>query len=80
MPTITVKNVPKHIYEDLKNSASIHRRSINSEVIYCIEKVVRSHRLSPNELFTRIEAIRNKIDVPPLTDAILGQAKGEGRA
>jgi plasmid stability protein len=80
MPTITVKNVPDDIYEDLKNSASIHRRSINSEVIFCIEKAVRSHRLEPNELFTRVEAIRNKIDVPPLTDAVLGQAKGEGRA
>lgn len=80
MPTITVKNVPDDIYEDLKNSASIHRRSINSEVIFCIEKVVRSNRLDPNELNTRVEAIRNKIDVPPLTDAVLRQAKGEGRA
>jgi antitoxin FitA len=80
MPTITVKNVPDDIYEDLKNSANIHRRSINSEVIFCIEKVVRSRRLDPNELFTRVEAIRNKIDVPPLTDTVLRQAKGEGRA
>ncbi len=80
MPTITVKNVPDDIYEDLKNSASIHRRSINSEVIFCIEKAVRSHRLDPNELFIRVEAIRNKIDVPPLTDAVLRQARGDGRA
>ncbi len=80
MPTITVKNVPDDIYEDLKNSASIHRRSINSEVIFCIEKAVRSHRLDPKELFKRAEAIRNKIDVPPLTDAVLRQSKGEGRA
>ncbi len=79
MPTITVKNVPDDIYEDLKNSASIHRRSINSEVIFCIEKAVRSHRLDPNELFTRVEAIRNKIDVPPLTDAVLRRARGDGR-
>ena len=80
MPTITVKNVPGDIYEDLKNSASIHRRSINSEVIFCIEKAVRSHRLDPKELFNRVDAIRNKIDVPPLTDAVLRQSKGEGRA
>ena len=79
MPTITVKNVPDDIYEDLKNSASIHRRSINSEVIFCIEKAVRSHHLDPKELFTRVEAIRNKIDVPPLTYAVLRQARGEGR-
>ena len=79
MRTITVKNIPDNIYEDLKNSASIHRRSINSEVIYCIERAVRGHRLDPKEMFTRVEALRNKIDVPPLTDAVLHQAKGEGR-
>ena len=79
MPTITVKKIPDDIYEDLKNSASMHRRSINSEVIFCIERAVRSHRLDPKELFTRVEAMRNKIDVPPLTDAVLRQAKGEGR-
>ena len=79
MPTITVKNMPDDIYEDLKNSASIHRRSINSEVIFCIERAVRSHRFDPKELFNRVEAMRSKIDVPPLTDTVLRQAKGEGR-
>ena len=79
MPTITVKNIPEDIYNDLKRNASLHRRSINSEVIFCIEKAVRSHRLNPNELLHRVEALRNKIDIPPLTDAILRRAKEEGR-
>jgi plasmid stability protein len=79
MPTITLKNVPDDVYEDLKASASTHRRSINSEVIFCIEKTVRSHRPDPDELSKRAETIRNKIDVPPLTDAVLNQAKKEGR-
>jgi len=79
MPTITVKNMPDDIYEDLKKSASMHRRSINSEVIFCIEKAVRSHRLDSKALFTRVQAMRNKIEGPPLTDAVLRQAREEGR-
>jgi plasmid stability protein len=79
MPTITVKNIPEDIYNDLKKKASLHRRSINSEVIFCIEKAVRGHRLNPSEFLHRVESMRNKIDIPPLTDAILRQAKEEGR-
>jgi plasmid stability protein len=79
MPTITVKNIPDDIYEDLKRSATLHRRSINSEVVVCIEKAVRGHRLNPNEFIHRVEALRNKIDLPPLTDEILRQAKEEVR-
>ena len=79
MPTITVKNMPDDIYEDLKKSASMHRRSINSEVIFCIEKAVRSQRLDPKALLTRVQAMRNKIEGPPLTDAVLRQAREEGR-
>ena len=79
MPTITVKNIPEDIYDDLKRSAKLHRRSINSEVVFCIEKAVRGHRMNPNEFLDRVEALRNKIDVLPLTDEILRQAKEKGR-
>ena len=38
MPTtLTLKNVPDDIYERLKLAAQAHRRSINSEVIVCLE-------------------------------------------
>ena len=40
MATITVKNIPDDLYERLKQAARAHRRSINSEVIVCIERAV----------------------------------------
>ena len=47
MPTITVKNIPEDLYAELKRAAALNRRSVNSEIIVCIEKAVRSHRVSP---------------------------------
>ncbi len=38
MPAITVKNIPDALYENLKLSAQVHHRSINSEIIACLEK------------------------------------------
>jgi plasmid stability protein len=79
LPTITIKNIPDDLYEDLKQTATLHRRSINSEVIYCIEQTVRSRQIDPHEYLHRVETLRRRIKVPPLTDALLRQAKAEGR-
>ena len=38
MPSITVKSIPDELYERIKQSAAEHRRSINKEVIICLER------------------------------------------
>ena len=40
MPTITVKNIPESLYENLRESAGANHRSINREVIACIERAL----------------------------------------
>ncbi|MCQ8103334.1 Arc family DNA-binding protein, partial [Methylomonas sp. SURF-2] len=40
MPALTIKNIPDSLYEQLKSAAELHRRSINSEVLVCLEKVL----------------------------------------
>lgn len=41
MPTtLTLKNIPDEVYERLKLSAAVHRRSLNSEAIVCLESVL----------------------------------------
>lgn len=38
MPTtLTLKNISDEVYKRLKTSAELHRRSLNSEVILCLE-------------------------------------------
>ena len=45
MPAITVKNIPDLIYENLKFAAKAHHRSINSEIIACLEKELMHEKI-----------------------------------
>ena len=47
MATITLKNIPDPTYKTLKQLAAEHHRSINSEVIYLIEKATKSTKIDP---------------------------------
>jgi len=47
MPTLTIKNIPEDLYTQLKRHAEINRRSLNSEVILCIERAIHSRRIQP---------------------------------
>lgn len=79
MPTITVKNIPPDLYERLKQSAAANRRSINSEIIVCIEQAVRSGRIDPEAFLARARTLREKTAHHPITDDEFIQAKSAGR-
>ena len=79
MPTMTVKGMPIELYERLKQSAAHHRRSMNSEIIVCIERALRSRRLASEEILARVARLRSTEDYPPLTDDFLAEAKRTGR-
>lgn len=80
MPTITVKNIPGDLYERLKQRAAENRRSINSEVIVCIERAVhvREHK-NVDELLANARRLRAKTAGHLLTDEELGDMKELGR-
>ena len=44
--TITLKNIPDDIYGTLKAAAEAHHRSLNSEVIACLERVLMPTKVS----------------------------------
>ena len=62
MATITVKNIPDDLYERLKVVAGTHHRSINSEVIYCLETMLKIRVLPVEERLNRIRNLRHKVD------------------
>ncbi len=63
MASITLKNVPDDLYERLKAAARAHHRSINSELIHCLEVVLQPHPISTEERLERLRRIRP--DIPP---------------
>ncbi len=79
MPTITVRNIPADIYKKLKKSAEISHRSINSEIIACIERAVRSQQINPDLLLSNARKLRSKTSSHPITDDEFNQAKTSGR-
>lgn len=62
MATITLKNIPDDLYERLRRRAEVHRRSINSETIYCLEQVLQPRRLTAEDRLERIRRLRPSLD------------------
>ncbi len=79
MPTLTVKNIPDELYARLKRRAEMNRRSLNSEIIMCIEKAVRSQRLPPETVLARARKLRAKTAPYAISDHEFNQAKRVGR-
>jgi len=61
MPTnITVRDIPDEVYEKIKQQADLHHRSINSEVIVYLKKIVKSHRRDPRQIIARAKKLKQK--------------------
>ena len=79
MATITVKNIPDNVYDTLKQLAASHHRSINSEIIYLVEKFTGCSRYSPEDHLDMARKMRNKtkkvVSLEEISDAI-----NEGRS
>lgn len=61
MPNITVKNIPDSIYNKLKQQAQAHHRSMNSEIIACLEHTVEPERISDDEILRQARMMRKKV-------------------
>ncbi len=82
MPTLTIKGIPEDLYERLKQSATAHRRSLNSEVLVLLESALQRPRRDPAVILARADALRERLErlnVPPVTEEFLRAAKDEGR-
>jgi plasmid stability protein len=80
MPALTIKGVPDEAYRRLKVSAVRHRRSLNSEVITCLERSLAFPDREPKETVAPLRRFHRRLrGVPPLTDAFLRRAKSTGR-
>jgi plasmid stability protein len=80
MASLTIKNIPGELYEQLKQAANAHHRSINSELIYCLEKVLLPTRLSATELKQGAKSLRDRVKAVNIDIDDIDAAKHEGRA
>lgn len=79
MASITLKNVPENLYEKLKAAAEVHKRSINSEIIVCLEKSLLPRRQSAGEILAKAQLIRARATGSRFSLDELNQARRKGR-
>ena len=80
MPTLTIKGLPDPLYRRLKQQAEAHRRSLNGEIIVCLERAVGASHSDPKTWLAQAQRLRSRIRVRPLTDRQLRSARQAGRA
>ncbi len=81
MPTtLTLKNIPDTVYERLKAAAELHRRSMNSEAIVCLEAVLLPTRVAPTERLARARELRAALKSAKFLTSDIDALKREGRA
>lgn len=76
---LTLKNIPDAIYDRLKESAQAHHRSLNSEVIACLEQALMPVRVGPGEHLARARRIREGLQTGPFNADEIAQAIDQGR-
>ena len=82
MATLTLKGIPATLREGLKQRALRNRRSLNGEVIACLEQVISPTERNASELLDQIRTSRarlKKAGIAPLTDSFVEAAKQTGR-
>lgn len=79
MATLTIKNLPNDVYAALGNLAKRHRRSINSEAIVQLEKVLENTEPDNERRLERIRRLRDSLPDVWVTEEFLDFAKNEGR-
>ena len=79
MPALTIKNIPDDLYMHLKEAARTHRRSLNSEILYCVERVLVPYKIDAAEHLAIARKLREKTADYTLSDDFLDSAKSAGR-
>ena len=79
MPALTIKNIPDELYDRLKEAARVHRRSLNSEILYCVERTLVPYKTDVSTHLAIARRLREKTASYRLNDKLLDAAKNDGR-
>jgi plasmid stability protein len=79
MATITIKNIPDDLHEALKKKASLQRRSLNDEILACLEAYLWSLPVDVESFLYKTQVLRGQVS-GRLTNRELKTLKDEGRS
>lgn len=67
MTVVTVKSIPDNLYTRLKSIAEMNRRSVNREIIVCIQKAAGNQCISPEKTLEDARRPVGSGNSPPIT-------------
>ena len=78
MPTITLKSIPPFLHVELKKRAEINKRSLNNEILVCLESFLGFRNFEKNQYLEEIREFRKTIK-SRVTQKMINELKNEGR-
>ncbi len=80
MPTtLTLKGIPDDVYERLKATAELQRRSLNSEAIALLEAALLPRKPTAADRIARARALRESLPVELYAAERIDKFKRQGR-
>jgi len=61
MVNLTLKNLNENLHKKLIKQAKKHNRSLNKEILTCLENAVQNKPISTEKLLAQVKEIRNKL-------------------
>lgn len=79
MANITLKGVPDDVYNDIRRSAEIHRRSLTQEILFRLERSLAERPIDVRDFLNRADRLRVKAKARRVTGTQLKKAREAGR-
>lgn len=79
IPALTIKGLPEPIYRRLKAQAESNHRSLNGEIIACLERAVGAGPFDPAAWLADVAAFQQRSGSLAMTDEELRAARRMGR-
>jgi hypothetical protein len=67
------------LFSRLTRRALLHRRSLNTEIITCLEQAANAPVVDPKTWLAEVDRLRSRVALSPLTDTAFRKAKAKGR-
>ena len=58
MPSLTLKDIPKRLHQQLRDRAERNRRSLSQEALACLEQAVAAEPIDADALLAQARALR----------------------
>ena len=77
--SITLKNIPDNIYQSLKAAAETHHRSLNNEIIACLERVLLPSKIGNEDHIAQAMQMREELKGKKFKITDIAKAIDQGR-